>query len=151
MNSSSPVWHVDLTLRPSRFFLALTLLLHGATLAAVMLSGLSMTWQGGLGFCLVISLVGSWRQELTKEGLVLKEQRPGRWLYSGRRQGQAKLMGRQVWRYLVVMDLQCRDEQGAWRQRVVVLPDAVPADTFRRLRVRLLHGRGVRQQAEVAK
>jgi hypothetical protein len=118
---------------------------------AVLQSGLSMPWRGIFGFCLVISLVVSWRQEVARAGFVVREQGQGRWLCSGRRQGEATLLGKQVWRYLVVMDFQCCDEQGAWRQRVVVLPDAVPADTFRRLRVRLLHGRDTRQRTALAK
>lgn len=141
MISSSSAWRVDLRLKPSRLFFCLALLLHAAVLLAVLTTGLALPLRLAIAAIVLLSLFFSWRQEKNNAGLMVREQETGFWLQAGKRQGLAELKRSQVWRYLVVMDFVCRSESGAWRRRVVVLPDAVDADTFRRLRVRLRHGR----------
>lgn len=141
MNLSSPAWRVDLQLRPSRYFLLLTTLFHAGAQIAVWQTGLALAPQLVLGSLLLLSLALSFREERGKAGWVLREQEGRWWVQAGHREGAAELQGAQVWRYLVVIDLRCRNAGGAWKQRVVVLPDAIPADAFRRLRVRLRCGR----------
>lgn len=137
MNSFSPVWRVDLRLQPSRLFLALTLALHLAALLAVLANALPWSGRLVLAGLLGLSLWGSWRRETAQAGVIVREQEGGWWLEVGRRRGQAQLHRRQLWRYLVVMEFRGQGEQGSWRERVVVLPDAVPPEVFRRLQVRL--------------
>lgn len=145
MNSYSPVWRVDLQLRPSRSFLALAYLLHAGALLAAIQSGLGPAGKIFLALCLMISLVLSWRHEKARAGIVVKERGQEWWLGISGSEMPAELLGRQVWRYLVVMDFQCFDGKRRRRQRIVVLPDAVPADVFRRLQVRLRYGRALRR------
>lgn len=87
----------------------------------------------------VLLVVHEYRRE-QRQALILREQGADWWLEAESRAGHAELISCQVWRYLVVMDFRAQDEKGTWRQRIVVLPDAVPPYVFRRLRVRLRHG-----------
>lgn len=137
MSSFSPVWRVELRLESSRLFLALTAGLHALALLALLQTGLAVGGQLTLGVALLGSLLSSWRRERARAGLVVREQH-GAWLVGDMR---AELQHCQVWRYLVVMDFRGIGPGRRRRQRVVVLPDAVPPATFRRLRVRLLYGR----------
>lgn len=140
MDSSSNAWRADLHLRPSRIFLFLTTLLHAAALIALMQSGLPVPWRWSLAGALAVSLFMSWRCEARKEGTVVREQREDWWLHTGMHEGGATLRRVQVWRYLAVLDFLGHDERGSWRERVVILPDAVAPDEFRRLQVRLRYG-----------
>jgi hypothetical protein len=88
----------------------------------------------------MVSLALSCRQERRRAGLVVREQGLEWWVGAAGCEGPATLLGRNVWRYLVVMEFQCAAQGRRWRQRVVVLPDAVSAEDFRRLRVRLRYG-----------
>lgn len=150
MNSFSPVWRADLRLRPSRLFLALSLALHLAAMVAVFASNLSVWSCLALVVALAISFCLSWWQELRKDGLIVRERENDWWLQDSAPGGCAELRRSQVWRYLVVMDFAGRDEGRCWRRRVVLLPDAVAPDAFRRLRVRLRYrksGRGRKRSA----
>lgn len=138
MSSSSPVWRVDLRLRPSRIAFFLLGFLHLAAALAVLRAGLPF-WLQLLLAGIVLLAAHEYRRE-QRQALILSEQGMGWWLETAVRSGHAELISSQVWRYLVVMDFHARDEKGTWRQRVVVLPDAVTPDVFRRLRVRLRYG-----------
>lgn len=139
MDSFAHGWRVDLQLSPSRFLLCLIPALHLLAALAVLRANLPWIFQGLLLAAIIVLGFSSWRKERGRS-LILREQSLGWWLESEVRQGSAELRRSQVWRYLVVMDFRGQDEKGVWRQRVVVLPDAVSPDTFRRLRVRLRHG-----------
>lgn len=138
MSSFSPVWRVDLALRPSRSAQAVLLLLHIVAALAVLLANLFWWLQAVLLLAIAALFLQAWHQEQSR--LSLREQASDWWLETPKRAGHAELVSSQVWRYIVVMDFRCQDEGGAWRQKVVVWPDAVAPDVFRRLRVRLRHG-----------
>ncbi len=141
MNSFSNVWHVDLRLSPSRLFCIISLMLHVAAAVAVLQTELAWPWRLLL-WCVVLLSAGlSLRRERSRHDVRVSEQIGRWWLATPEREGPAELQGFRVWRYLVVMDFLCRDAGGGRRERVVVWPDAVPADAFRRLRVRLRYGR----------
>lgn len=148
MSSSLHVWRVELRLKPSRFFLLLILALHGTAMAALMQTDLSWYWRLPLIFLLLLSAVLRLRQEKSRAGLMLREQATSWWLETPQQAAQASLQHAQVWRYLVVMDFLCRHESRHWRRRVVIFPDSVSADGFRRLRVRLRYGPQTRETYE---
>lgn len=142
------VWRVDLCLNTSRFFLGLTTALHLAVLMALLETDVAWWWRLPLGGLVLASALGSWRAACTEAGVVVCEQVGRWWVETPQHAGAAELTGCQVWRYLVVMRFRGRDAEGrTWRRRVVVWPDAVSADAFRRLRVRLRYGL-LRQQKE---
>jgi len=145
LNSSLRVWRVDLHLTPSRIFLTLILLLHLAAIMALVQAGLPVVWRAPVFFLVLLSGVMSLRQEKKAGHVLLREQSTSWWLAAGERQATASLQHARVWRYLVVMDFLCRQDRKVWRKRVVVFPDSVPADSFRRLRVRLRYGLPVQQ------
>jgi len=136
LNSSLHVWRVDLRLRASRIFLLLILVLHVAAMAALLQTGLPWYWCLPTAFLLLLCCAISMRQEKKTGGIVLREQASGWWLETPGHEAQASLQHSQVWRYLVVMDFLCREEGRRWQRRVVIFPDSVSADGFRRLRVR---------------
>lgn len=139
MDSFAQGWRVDLQLAPSRFLLCLIPALHVLAALAVLRANLPLFLQGVLLTAILLLGVFSWHKEY-RRALVLREQAQDWWLESETRQGRVVLQRSQVWRYLVVMDFCGQDEKGSWRQRVVILPDALAPDSFRRLRVRLRHG-----------
>lgn len=141
MSSSFPGWQVDLRLRPSRLFQGLSAFLHLTAVLAVLLSALPPALKALLIPLLLLLLALAWRHERARDGVAVSEQEEGWWVEAGARQGMADLERARVWRYLVVMDFRARGPGRRWRQRVAVLPDAVGEDDFRRLRVRLRHGR----------
>lgn len=141
MSSSSPAWRVELRPRPSRFLLGVLAVLHGAAALAVLVADLLPFLKAVLLIVVLVLLAGAWRRERAANTLWVAERDEDWWLRAGARRGRAQLVGRRVWRYLVVLDFRCEGGGRRWRQRVVVLPDAVPPDTFRRLRIRLRHGR----------
>jgi hypothetical protein len=141
LNSSLPVWRVDLVLKPSRIFLAIGSGLHLGAMMSVLLSELSMPLQAALLLSVLLSLNHVRRVECRKDADRVHEREDGWWLQSGSRAGVVSLSSSSVWRYLVLMDFRGRDQHGRkWRQRIVILPDTVPAATFRRLRIRLQYG-----------
>lgn len=137
MDSSSRVWRTDLRLSPSRFLLILTLLLHGAAAAAVLLSGLPLLLKTCLlpGVLLLAAL--SCRDGGRRAATVLRERSTDWWLEAEGHAAPVELVQARVWRYLVVMDFRGERQGRAWRQRLVILPDTVSTDDFRRLRVSL--------------
>lgn len=142
------VWRVDLQLRASHTAFALIIFLHLAAAFALLQSSVPLelaSWlqvwcRGSLLVVLALSLVLSCRQQGRQAGITVREQSVAWWLQTDAHAGVAELMHAQVWRWLVVMDFRWHDGARPRRQRVVVLPDAVTPDTFRRLRVRLRHG-----------
>lgn len=145
MNSSLRVWRVDIYLKPSRIFLFLILALHLAAIVALMQTGLPWYWRLPIFFLLLLNGVVSWRQEKRVGHLLVRVQSTNWWLETPQQQAQASLQHAQVWRHLVVMDFLCRHDHKRWRQRVVVFPDSLSADSFRRLRVRLRYGPQVQE------
>ncbi len=140
MDSSSPAWRVDLGTLPSRFFIRLSLALHGAALLALGQAGTGGVLRLALGLGIVAAAALAWRAE-RRRTVILREVGEEWWLDNGRRRGMVKLRKSSVWRYLVVMDFAGDPDGRRWRERVVVWPDAVAPDDFRRLRVRLRCGK----------
>lgn len=140
MSSSSPAWRVELRPGPSRFLLGFFAVLHAAAALAVLAANVLPFLKAVLLVAVLVLLLLAWRQERAANTLWIAERDEDWWVRAGSRRGRARLAGRRVWRYLVVMDFRCEGGGRRWRQRVVILPDAVPADTFRRLRIRLRHG-----------
>lgn len=140
MNSSLRVWRADLCLKSSRVFLFLILLLHVAAITALMQTGFVWYWRFPLLLLVLLAGFLCWRQEKNKAGMILREQTTSWWLETATQQTRATLQHSQIWRYLVVMDFLCQQDSKRWRQCVVLFPDSVSADGFRRLRVRLRYG-----------
>lgn len=146
MNSSSPAWRVDLGTSPSRIFISLSLALHGAALLALGQSGLDGSLRLALGLVIGVAAALAWRSERQRT-VILREAGEEWWLDNGRRRGMVRLRHSSVWRYLVVMEFAGDPEDRRWRERVVVWPDSVAPDDFRRLRVRLRCGKRPRPAA----
>lgn len=83
--------------------------------------------------------LSSWRLPLS---ITLFHERIGDWWLEDAEGNAArgKLRRAMVWRYLVVMDFHILEGAAPRSRRVVLFPDSVAADDFRRLRVRLLQG-----------
>lgn len=134
MTSSSPAWDVDLDVGPSRLFRGLTAALHGAALLALASSGLP---QGALAVALPAVLAAAilaWRAEgrvSARLRLVGEEW----WLETGGRRGMLRQRRGRAWRWLVLLELEGEWQGRRWREKVVVWPDSVTGDAFRRLRV----------------
>lgn len=138
MRSSSPAWAVELTLAPSRLARGLSLFLHLLALVALGQAGaLPAALRLALAVIVLVAAWRAWRAEAAGE-LRLREVGEEWWLERGPRRGVLRLRNAHAWRWLVVLDLAGEWQGRRWRERVVVWPDAVPPDAFRRLRVRLL-------------
>lgn len=137
MSSFSPAWAVDLDTRPSRVHRRLILLLHLlAGLAVLQAGGLAWLLRGPLLLAIAAAGAIAWREAGTGE-LRLREAGEEWWLDTGARRGMVQLRRGRAWRWLVVMEFRGEWQGRPWREHVVVWPDAVPVDDFRRLRVRL--------------
>jgi predicted cobalt transporter CbtA len=145
LDSSSRVWRIDLRLSPSRFLLILTVLLHMAAAAAVLSSGLPYGLKGFLLSVLLLSGGLSCRDGRRRGRALLRERGTDWWLETAGHAGAVELVQARIWRYLVVMDFRGDLDGRVWRQRLVVFPDAVGEDDFRRLRVSLRYRMGLRQ------
>lgn len=156
MTSFSPVWAADLHLQPSRLRRGLGLGLHGLALLALLQAG-GLPWLLRLALTLAVLAAAAldWLGEggrlpgnsrlhrytlWAKPSLRLREVGEEWWLDTGVRRGMVTLRNGRAWRWLVVMEFAGEWQGQRWRQRVVVWPDAVAADDFRRLRVRLRCG-----------
>lgn len=137
MSSSLHVWRADLAPRPSRFLLGLVAILHLAAAGAMLASALPFPAQSALLLLILVSAFHAWRHELSVRGLRLLEQAGGWCLIEKDRAIPVTLSRVRVWRYLVLLDIEAADR----RQRLVLLPDALSPDVFRRLRVRLKYAR----------
>lgn len=140
MGSFSPAWAVELSTRPSRFHLGLILVLHTLALLALQQAG-GLPWPLRLALAGVVLLSAAlaWRRE-RRRGESLREAGEEWWLESRGRRGMVRLVRARTWRYLVVADFEGEWQSRRWREHLVVWPDAVSPDDFRRLRVRLRCG-----------
>jgi hypothetical protein len=132
--SSSPGWDVDLVVSPSRLHRCLTAALHGAALLALADSALPGWGLALAGGTVAAAGVLAWRAEgrvAARLRLVGAEW----WFEGGGRRGMLRQRRARAWRWLVVLDLEGKWQGRRWRQRVVVWPDSVSVDAFRRLRV----------------
>jgi toxin CptA len=114
-------------------------------LALIVLWSLPVSWtiRSGLSAVVLASMALSVRQALRLGIVALRvnvkgefsiRQRDGDWL-------EATLLGTSfVAPYLTVLNLRLSNKR--WPQHVVLVPDALPADGFRQLRVWLKWGRG---------
>lgn len=147
MSSFSPAWDVDLVVGPSRISRLLTAALHGAALPALAASALPAWGLLLAGGAVVASGLLAWREE---GRVAARLRRVGEeWWFEGRgRRGMLRQRRARAWRWLVVMELEGRWQGRRWRQKVVVWPDSVSADAFRRLRVwlRMAPRRGEERQ-----
>lgn len=140
MTLSSTAWVVELATRPSRFHQGLTLALHALALLALQRAG-------GLPWALRLALAGgvllsAWlalRAE-RRRGEFLREAGEEWWLERGGRAGMVRLTRARTWRYLLVVEFAGEWQGRRWREHLVIWPDAVAPDDFRRLRVRLRCG-----------
>mgnify|MGYP001627346626 CR=1 FL=1 len=102
-------------------------------------------WQQAVALLFWGVLAGlEWRHWRRPGVCGLQERSSDWWLaFADGREGGMRLAHAMVWRWLLVLDF-VRPEAAApglpRRQRVVLLPDSLPADDFRRLRVRLALG-----------
>ncbi len=114
-------------------------------LALVVLWGVPVNWtiKSVLSAVIVASMVFSLRHSMRPQIIALRvnvsgelsiQQRDGDWQ-------EAALLGTSfVAPYLTILNLRAGDKR--WPQHVVLTPDALPQDDFRRLRVWLKWGRG---------
>lgn len=134
MASFSPAWDVDLDVGPSRLCRLLTAALHGAALLALATSGLPRWAMAVTAVAVLVAAALAWRAE---DAVAYRLRLVGEewWLETGGRRGMVRQRGGRVWRWLVVLELEGEWLGRRWREKVVVWPDSVNADAFRRLRV----------------
>lgn len=142
MISSASVWRPVLEPRPSRIQRIILIVFYLLALVAVLQAVLPFEWQMAAvlaWLALFLYELTSWRHPLS---VVLLHERIGDWWLADAEGNTSRVWLRRamVWRYLVVMDFRLLDGAGPRYQRVVLFPDSVTADEFRRLRVRLLQG-----------
>lgn len=142
MSLSASVWRPVLEPRPSRIQGIILIGFYGLALVAVLQAVLPLAWQVAvvaIWLGLLLYELISWRHPLP---VVLLHERIGDWWMADAKGNtcRASLRRSMVWRYLVVLDFQALDGARPRYQRVVLFPDSVPPDDFRRLRVRLLQG-----------
>lgn len=142
MNSSASVWRPVLEPRPSRIQRIILILFYILALVAVLQAVMPFEWQVAAvsgWFGLFLYELMSWRHPLS---VVLLHERIGDWWLADAEGNSSRvsLHRSMVWRYLVVLDFRLLEGAGPRRQRVVLFPDSVTTDDFRRLRVRLLQG-----------
>ena len=142
MSLSASVWRPVLEPRPSRIQRIILTLFYVLALVAVLQAAMPFEWQVAavlLWLGLLLYELNSWRQPLS---VVLLHERIGDWWLSDAEgnTSRAGLCRSMVWRYLVVLDFRTLEGAGPRSRRVVLFPDSVLPDEFRRLRVRLLQG-----------
>lgn len=142
MNSSASVWRPVLEPRPSRIQRIILILFYILALVAVFQAVMPFEWQVAAvsaWFGIFLYELMSWRHPLP---VVLLHERIGDWWLADAEcnSSRVSLHRSMVWRYLVVLDFHTLEGAGPRRRRVVLFPDSVTADDFRRLRVRLLQG-----------
>lgn len=142
MSLSASVWRPVLEPRPSRIQRIILTLFYVLALVAVLQAAMPFEWQVAavlLWLGLLLYEVNSWRQPLS---VVLLHERIGDWWLADAEgnTSRAGLCRSMVWRYLVVLDFRTLEGAGPRSRRVVLFPDSVLPDEFRRLRVRLLQG-----------
>jgi hypothetical protein len=140
--SSVSVWRPVLEPRPSRIQRFILSVFYGLALVAVLQAVMPFAWQvmAVLFWALLFLLeLVSWRRPLS---VVLLHERIGDWWLADTQGNTARAALRRAmaWRYLVVMEFRLLDGVRPGFRRVVLFPDSVSADDFRRLRVRLLQG-----------
>jgi magnesium-transporting ATPase (P-type) len=139
-------WRVDFRLRPSRIFLTLATLLHPSAGLALFLTSLPLWLCLLLAALVQTSAIFSFWQERRVRGLHLQEQAEKWFLQAGHGEAQGVVLQRVlVWQFLVVMDFRATAKESGSvfykRYRLGIFPDSIPADDFRRLRVRLQSGK----------
>lgn len=142
MSLSASVWRPVLEPRPSRIQRIIQTLFYVLALVAVLQAAMPFEWQVAavlLWLGLLLYEVNSWRKPLS---VVLLHERIGDWWLADAEgnTSRAGLRRSMVWRYLVVLDFRTLEGAGPRFRRVVLFPDSVLPDEFRRLRVRLLQG-----------
>lgn len=142
MSSSASVWRPVLEPRPSRIQRIILIVFYLLALVALLQAVLPFEWQMAAvlaWLALFLYELTSWRYPLS---VVLLHERIGDWWLADAEGNSSRvsLHRSMVWRYLVVLDFRILEGAGPRRQRVVLFPDSVTADEFRRLRVRLLQG-----------
>lgn len=142
MSLYASVWRPVLEPRPSRIQRIILILFYVLALVAVLQAVMPFGWQvaavsAWLG--LFLYEVTLWRHPLP---VVVLHERIGDWWLADAdgNTSRAKLCRSMVWRYLVVLDFRTLEGAGPRSRRVVLFPDSVLPDEFRRLRVRLLQG-----------
>ena len=131
-----------IALRPSRMLIAMLATAHLAAVAAAAVSHPGTLLK--LALCAALAVNGCWTLrrhgllkaaasivalEIRGESDCLAQMRDQRWIEC------RVLASSYVTPLLVVLHLRCRGHRFA--RHVVILPDSMPAETFRRLRVRL--------------
>jgi hypothetical protein len=136
------VWDLNSGIRRSGLLAAIQAMFYLAGVAAIALAEVPVAIKAGGLVLLALSAWLAWRRwrapggqcvrELTWIGdqvtlvLVNGQRLRGHWTHVA------------VWRWLVVLKFKATDVD--WRDELVLLPDSLPAQDFRRLKVRLLAG-----------
>ncbi len=129
-----------LALKPSRWLLGWLAVIHGLAAVAIWLAVLPTGWQLSLLALIGVSLVVSMLRELRRGGEMLIPQTLTQWRLRAISKGEveAELLDAQVFRHVVILRFSVAGRW--WPRPVVVVSDAVDADSHRRLRAALTAG-----------
>lgn len=133
------VWQLDTAIKPSRYQQWLNWFFYSVALAAIWCAHLPIVAQLGLTFVLLV--VACFKLAKTLPVVSHLSSKADDWfidLNNGQRL-KVTLTRYFLWRYLVVLTYQSRHIR--WPYVVVIFPDSIDKDNYRRLqaRLRLLH------------
>lgn len=136
------VWDLNSRLQPSRLQLLMLGGLYLVALAGVWLAVLPLGVQIFASVVLAFSAWLAWRRWLRPPGQSVRElawigDQASLVLANGQRV-RVQWVRSAVWRWLVVLKFRATDIE--WSDELVLLPDSLPKEDFRRLKVRLLAG-----------
>jgi len=134
------VWDLNSPLSPSRIQGGLLVAAYGLSLVAIMAAVMPLWAKVVLCLALAVSSVLAWQRWRMPAGQGVRElswigEQPSLVLANGQR---VRVVWRQstVWRWAVVLQYRAVDVD--WGGELVLLPDSLPPEVFRRLKVRLL-------------
>jgi hypothetical protein len=135
-------WDLASPVRPSRIHQGVNAFFHVLAMAAILVAELPMGVRAGflaliLGLWILVLLRGRRHggQQVSELAWAEAESYPVIILASGQRL-RVRWQRVAVWRWLVVLDMQAVDVD--WRDTLLLWPDSLQTQVFRRLRVRLL-------------
>jgi hypothetical protein len=149
LNASATVWRADCRLQPTRLELVLVVLAHALAAVVLLLVGGMPPLQTGLMLLVLAGLAGYRLQQMRRPGpasvVALRERDTDWWIETADGEGHRVrlLPQRLAWRWLLALEFESEGDAAATtparpqRWRVSLLPGSIPADDFRRLRVRL--------------
>ncbi|HET8731635.1 MAG TPA: protein YgfX [Moraxellaceae bacterium] len=147
MASFSPAWAVEIDAQPSSFYRRLLVIVHLLACLAVWLAGgMPVEWR--LILIAGVVMAGVFACRAARQCRIrLRDVGEEWWIDTGHRKAMVRLCRGRCWRWLAVMEFRGEWKGRPWRQHVVVWPDSVDPDAFRRLRVRMRCAKGPSMQS----